>query len=100
MYMASSLCAYRAFATTFKALDFMSDQESVQPCPIKVMDPVPNNMRVNKKSNQKYKNRQSDHGSHGNAGETKRNSHNTKAEISAKKAKLGPKSKKKGLNGP
>jgi hypothetical protein len=74
--------------------------ESIQPHPIKVMDPVPINIRADEKAIEDAKT--------GKVtmvvaimhifGETKCNSPNAKAKISAKKAKLGPKSKKIGIN--
>ncbi len=79
---------------------FMYDVESVQPRPIKVVDPVLNNMRVDEKPIENAKTGKVT----GLVGvmhvfnESKCNSHNAKAEISAKKAKLGPKVKEKDQN--
>ncbi len=76
---------------------FTFNLESVQPRPIKVTDPVPNNIRAEKKEIENTKT--------GILtmvvavmhifGETKHNSPNAQAENSVKKANLGPKSKKK-----
>jgi hypothetical protein len=79
----------------------MSDLESVQPHPIRVMDTVPNNIRADEKAI---------FAKTGKVtpvvevmyifGETKHTLPNAKAEISAEKAKLGPKLKKNGVNWP
>jgi hypothetical protein len=76
---------------------FMSDLESAQSCLIKVMNPVPVNMRADEIA---IANTEAGKMTAVVAvmhifGETKRNSHNAKAKTSAKEAKLGPKSKKK-----
>jgi hypothetical protein len=70
----------------------MSDLQSIQPRPVKVTDPVPVNIRADEKVIESAKT------SNLTAvvvimhmfGETKRNSPNANAKISAKKAKLGP----------
>ena len=79
---------------------FMSDLKSTQPRPIKVTDPDPINIRADEKALENAKT--------GKVtvvvavmhifGETKSNSSNTNAKNSAKKAKLGSKLKKLGLN--
>jgi hypothetical protein len=77
----------------------MSDLQSLQPHPIKVMDPVLINIRANEKEIENAKT--------GKVtavvvmhifGETNCNSPIAKANISAKKAKVGSKLKKIGLN--
>jgi hypothetical protein len=78
----------------------MSYLQSIQPRPINVTDSVLLNVRANKKALENAKT--------GKVttvvavmhifGETKSNSPNAEAKISAKKAKLGSKSKKIGLN--
>jgi hypothetical protein len=79
---------------------FMSDLQSTQPHPIKVMDPVSNSTRADVKALENAKT-----GKvtavvmvmhlYGNA---KSNSINANAKVSAKKTKLESKSKKLGLN--
>jgi hypothetical protein len=79
---------------------FMSNLASLQPHLIKVTDPVPNNLRADKKASENAK--------AGKVttvvavmhifGQYKCNSHNANAEICAKKVKLCPKLKEKGLN--
>jgi hypothetical protein len=78
----------------------MSDLQSIQPCPIKVRDPVPIIIRTDEKAIENAKT--------GKVttvvavmhifGISKHKSPNTKTKNSAKKAKLRSKSKKIGLN--
>jgi hypothetical protein len=68
----------------------MSDLESVQPCPIQVMDPVPNRAEEKAIENAKTGKVNGVVVTMHMFGETKCNSPNAKAKISAKKAKLGP----------
>jgi hypothetical protein len=79
---------------------FMSDLHSIQPCPIKVVDPVPINVRADEKALENAKT--------GKVtmviavmhifGETESNSPNADVKNSAKKTKIGSKMKKIGLN--
>jgi hypothetical protein len=78
----------------------LSDLLSTQPCPIEVMDPVPISSRADKKALENAKTAKV------TAvvtemhiyGKTKCNLSNTSAKNSAKRTKLGSKSKKLGLN--
>jgi hypothetical protein len=67
---------------------FMSNLESVQPRPIKVTDPVPNNIKADEKAieNAKTGKVTVEVGVIYIFSESKCNSHSTEAEISAKKA--------------